>query len=125
MQTIGGDYDFGGPSGGANTLTYAKHMHQPARVITSSESGQVGKSKPLQLTQVLPNSFGQTSENQMNLVAANTIDFHHVGNPPQSNSRIYHIQQNSSNIPSTNKAQQMKNRKGINQSIDLKHNLVQ
>ena len=55
----------------------------------------------------------------MNLFQTNTIDFHHTTSNPQSNSRIYSIQQTGP-IPNGNKAQQMKNRKGINQSIDFK-----
>ena len=81
-------------------------------------------SKPLQLTHINPTGFGQTSENQMNLFQTNTIDFHHPASNPQSNSRIYSIQQTGP-IPNGNKAQQMKNRKGINQSIDFKPQHVQ
>lgn len=60
----------------------------------------------------------------MNLISANTIDFHHPNSNPHSNSRIYHIQP-SSTIPNGNKVQQLKNRKGINQQMELKPHQVQ
>ena len=106
------------PLSHTGVLPFKKHSHHPARVITTSESGKVGQSNTLQLTHINPQNFGQTSEIQMNLFAPNTIDFHKVNLMPTNNNNKTQVISN----PVNNKAQQMKNRKGINQSIDYRPN---
>ena len=66
-------------------------------------------------------NFGQTSHNEM--MPINSIDFHHTNSNPQSNSRAQYIPPVSGQTGVPNK-KQMKSRKGLNQSIDLKHNVM-